>query len=55
MANYNYGNVSKVLAFVVMNCPICKEPFRTKAMLRNHLHSNHKRIELESFLIDNEK
>lgn len=51
---YRYNNVEKILAFVVMGCPLCNQKFRTKAFLRVHLHSEHTDSEAEKFLEDNE-
>ena len=57
MAKYRWDmddDVGKVLSYVLMGCPLCKEPFRTKTVLRVHLKRVHTIIELEKFLDDNE-
>lgn len=49
-----YDVRSQILSFVVMECPLCKEPFRTKTMLRIHLNKHHNLYECEKFLNKND-
>ena len=53
--HYNWDDVGKLMSYVVMECPLdCKEKFRTKAVLRDHLKKHHSPLEYEKFL-ENEK